>query len=156
MHPLVPAIQDLATPVAEALGLQVVNVVLHTNQFPPVLRIDIRPQQAGESTSHEHCESFSRAFEPCLDEADLIANAYILEVSSPGVERELVNDRDFNVFKGFPVQVTTDPPHKGQVHWNGHLLDRDPVHLTLNQKGRRVVIPTTQIQRVELVDTPEP
>ncbi|MFM7559012.1 MAG: ribosome maturation factor RimP, partial [Cylindrospermopsis raciborskii] len=45
-HPLVPQIIDLATPLAAELGLEVVGMVFHTNQRPPVLRVDIRnPQQ---------------------------------------------------------------------------------------------------------------
>ncbi|MFN7659427.1 MAG: ribosome maturation factor RimP, partial [Dolichospermum sp.] len=40
-HPLIPQIIDLATPVATELGLEIVNVVFHTNQSPPILRVDI-------------------------------------------------------------------------------------------------------------------
>ncbi len=153
-HPLVPAITDLARPVAAALDLEVVRVVFHTNQFPPVLRIDIRPCNPAESTSHAHCERFSQALEVHLDAADVIPNQYILEVSSPGVERELRQERDFTVFKGFPVTVTTAPPHKGQSQWTGNLLQRDPSHVIISQKGQRIAIPIGIVQRVELVDGP--
>ncbi|HAJ62493.1 MAG TPA: ribosome maturation factor RimP, partial [Cyanobacteria bacterium UBA8543] len=41
-HPLIPQLLDLATPVAENLGLEVVGAVFHTDRRPPVLRVDIR------------------------------------------------------------------------------------------------------------------
>ncbi|MEN9205181.1 MAG: ribosome maturation factor RimP [Thermostichales cyanobacterium SZTDM-1c_bins_54] len=152
VHPLVPVITDLATPVAVALELEIVQVVFHTNQFPPVLRIDIRPCNRQEATSHAHCEQFSQALELHLDAADVIPGQYILEISSPGVGRDLVSDRDFTVFKGFPVSVTTDPPHKGQSQWTGNLVQRDPDQVILSRKGRRISIPLGVVQRVELLD----
>ncbi|AFY44605.1 ribosome maturation factor RimP [Nostoc sp. PCC 7107] len=147
-HPLVPQIIDLATPVATELGLEVVGAVFHTNQRPPVLRIDIRnPQQ---DTGLEDCERMSRALEPCLDAAEIIPDAYVLEVSSPGISRQLVTDREFISFKGFPVIVTTSPPHDGQPEWNGQLIRRDETNIYLNQKGRVVEIPRSLITRVQL------
>ncbi|MBE9208803.1 ribosome maturation factor RimP [Nostoc sp. LEGE 06077] len=147
-HPLVPQIIDLATPVATELGLEVVGAVFHTNQRPPVLRIDIRnPQQ---DTGLQDCERMSRALEPCLDAAEIIPDAYVLEVSSPGISRQLVTDREFISFKGFPVIVTTSPPHDGQPEWNGQLIRRDETNIYLNQKGRVVEIPRSLITRVQL------
>ncbi|BAY16681.1 hypothetical protein NIES2109_19990 [Nostoc sp. HK-01] len=147
-HPLVPQIIDLAAPVATELGLEVVGAVFHTNQRPPVLRIDIRnPQQ---DTGLEDCERMSRALEPCLDAAEIIPDAYVLEVSSPGISRQLVTDREFISFKGFPVIVTTSPPHDGQPEWNGQLIRRDETNIYLNQKGRVVEIPRSLITRVQL------
>ncbi|MBD2592756.1 ribosome maturation factor RimP [Nostoc spongiaeforme FACHB-130] len=147
-HPLVPQIIDLATPVAEQLGLEVVGAVFHTNQRPPVLRVDIRnPQQ---DTGLDDCERMSRALEACLDAVEIIPDAYVLEVSSPGISRQLVTDREFISFKGFPVIVSTSPPHEGQTEWNGQLIRRDETNIYLNQKGRVVEIPRSLITRVQL------
>jgi ribosome maturation factor RimP len=147
-HPLVPQILDLATPVATELGLEVVGAVFHTNQSPPVLRVDIRnPQQ---DTGLDDCEKMSRALEACLDAAEIIPDAYILEVSSPGISRQLVTDREFISFKGFPVIVSTSPPHDGQAEWLGQLIRRDETKIYLNQKGRVVEIPRSVTTRVQL------
>ncbi|MBD2446762.1 ribosome maturation factor RimP [Nostoc sp. FACHB-152] len=147
-HPLVPQIIDLATPVAAELGLELVGAVFHTNQRPPVLRIDIRNLQ--QDTGLDDCERMSRALEACLDAAEIIPDAYVLEVSSPGISRQLVTDREFISFKGFPVIVTTSPPHDGQPEWNGQLIRRDETKIYLNQKGRVVEIPRSVITRVQL------
>ena len=69
-HPLIPQLIDLATPVAENLGLEVVGAVFHTNRRPPVLRVDIRNSD-GE-TSLDDCERMSRALEETLDAMELI------------------------------------------------------------------------------------
>ncbi|PLZ22887.1 ribosome maturation factor RimP [Fischerella thermalis WC542] len=147
-HPLVPQIIDLATPVAEELELEIVGVVFHTNQRPPVLRVDIRnPHQ---DTGLDDCERMSRALEATLDAAEVIPDTYVLEVSSPGISRQLTTDREFISFKGFPVIVSTSPPYEGQQEWTGQLIRRDETSVYLNQKGRAITIPLTQVTKVRL------
>jgi ribosome maturation factor RimP len=149
-HPLIPQIIELATPVANALGLDVVGAVFHTNQHPPVLRVDIRNLE--QDTGLDDCERMSRALEAALDAADVIPDAYVLEISSPGISRSLTTDREFISFKGFPVAVTTSEPYEGQTSWTGQLLRRDETALYLSQKGRSVAIPRHLISRVQLVE----
>lgn len=147
-HPLIPQIIELATPVAENLGLEIVGVVFHTNQRPPVLRVDIRnPQQ---DTGLNDCERMSRVLEASLDTADIIPDAYVLEVSSPGISRQLITDREFISFKGFAVTVSTSEPYEGQQEWSGQLIKRDETALYLNQKGRAIAIPRSLIAKVQL------
>jgi ribosome maturation factor RimP len=147
-HPLIPQIIDLATPVAEELGLEVVGVVFHTNQRPPVLRVDIRNPQ--EETGLNDCERMSRALEASLDGSDIIPDAYVLEVSSPGISRQLTTDKEYLSFKGFPVIVFTSQPYDGQQEWIGQLIRRDEITVYLNQKGRVIEIPRTLVSRVQL------
>jgi ribosome maturation factor RimP len=150
-HPLIPQIIDLATPVAEELGLEVVGVVFHTNQRPPVLRVDIRNPQ--EETGLNDCERMSRALEASLDGSDIIPDAYVLEVSSPGISRQLTTDKEYLSFKGFPVIVFTSQPYDGQQEWIGQLIRRDEITVYLNQKGRVIEIPRTLVSRVQLNET---
>lgn len=147
-HPLIPQIIDLATPVAEDMGLEVVGAVFHTNQSPPVLRVDIRnPQQ---DTSLDDCERMSRALEATLDATNIIPDAYILEISSPGISRHLTSDREFISFKGFTVIVTASEPYDGKSEWRGKLVKRDDTAVHLNQKGRTIAIPRSSIAKVQL------
>jgi ribosome maturation factor RimP len=134
-HPLIPQIIDLATPVATELGLEIVNVVFHTNQSPPILRVDI----------------FNPLQDIGLDDCErIIPDAYILEVSSPGISRQLVTDREFISFKGFPVIISTSPPYEQKQEWIGLLIRRDETTVYLNQKGRVVEIPRDLITRVQI------
>jgi ribosome maturation factor RimP len=152
-HPLIPQVLELAAPIATALGLEVVNVVFHTNQNPPVLRVDVRNQQS--DTSLEDCEQMSRALEVALDAVELLPEAYVLEVSSPGVSPILTSDREFVSFRGFPTLVSTSAPHDGQTEWTGDLIRRDDQAVYLSKKGRVIAIPRQLIAQVQLVDGKE-
>jgi ribosome maturation factor RimP len=147
-HPFIPKVIEIATPVAEELGLEIVGAIFHTNQRPPVLRVDIRNPQ--NDTGLNDCERMSRALEASLDVAEIIPDAYVLEISSPGISRQITTDREFISFKGFPAIVSTYPAYEGQQEWTGQLIRRDETKVYLNQKGRIVEIPRSQVTRVQL------
>lgn len=149
-HPLIPQIIDLAKPVAEKLGLQVVGAIFQTNQSPPVLRVDIGNPDT--DTSLDDCEKMSRALEMTLDATDLIPDAYVLEISSPGISRQLTTDRDFISFKGFGVLISLSEAYKGSKEWQGNLVGRDEASISLNQKGRVISIPRSLVILVELIE----
>ncbi len=149
-HPLVPKIIDLATPLAQKLNLEVVDVVFQTNKNPTVVRIDIR--NTLQDTGLQDCEKMSKALEAELDTTALITGAYILEVSSPGITRNLTTDREFITFKGFSVTVKTFAPYKNQKIWRGKLQGRDENNVYLNQKGKTITIPTDLVAKVQIDD----
>ncbi|MGF1521301.1 MAG: ribosome maturation factor RimP [Leptolyngbyaceae cyanobacterium] len=152
-HPLVPKVIDLAAPLAERLGLDVVDAVFQTNHSPPVLRIDVRNCQR-EDTSLEDCEHMSQALEVALDETGLLPDAYVLEVSSPGISSVLSSERDFIAFKGFMVEVTLTEPYKSRQTWLGQLVRRDEDMLYLSRKGRPIKLPRSLVDVVQLSDQP--
>lgn len=149
-HPLVPKIMELAIPIANELGLEVVGVVFQTNKRPPVLRVDIRNRKS--DTSLNDCERASIALGEKLEAEETIPDAYVLEVSSPGVSKELIDDRDFVSFKGFSVIVTTSTLEQKNKEWRGSLQGRDAEAVYLSQKGKAVTIPLDSIIKVELAD----
>lgn len=146
-HPLVPQIVDLASPLAQKLNLELVDVVFQTNKTPPVLRVDVR-NLTGD-TGLEDCEQMSRILEAQLDADEIIPSAYVLEVSSPGIARTLMSDRDFVSFKGFSVIVNTSEPYKKRTQWQGTLQGRDEDAVYINQKGRKTAIPRDLVDTVE-------
>lgn len=147
-HPLIPQILDLASPVAQELGLEAVAVVFQTNKRPPVLRVDIRNCQT--DTSLEDCERMSRALDAALDQAQLLPDAYVLEVSSPGISRQLTTDREFISFRGFVVTVSTHELYQGHQLWQGNLTGRDETEIHLSQKGKAIAIPRDLVSKVQL------
>jgi ribosome maturation factor RimP len=149
VHPLIPQILDLAAPLAEDLGLEVVEAVFQTNQSPPVLRIDVRSLE-NEDTGLDDCARMSQALEAALDTTDIIPDAYVLEVSSPGVSPALETDRDFVVFKGFMVDVSLSAPHRDKRHWVGQLVRRDDDAVVISQKGKTVALPRDVVAGVQL------
>ncbi len=147
-HPLIPKIIEIATPVAQTLGLEVVGAVFQTNKNPPVLRVDVR--NLNSDTSLDDCERMSRALEEALDASETIESSYVLEISSPGISRQLTTDREFISFKGFAAIVKTYAPYKESKEWRGRLQGRDEKAVYLNQKGRTIAIPRELIAKVQL------
>lgn len=92
----------LAQPIAQGLGLLLWDVEYVKEGASWFLRFYI--DKPGGVTI-EDCEAMSRAVDGPLDEADFIANQYYLEVSSPGIERELKKEAHFAAFLGRPVRV---------------------------------------------------
>lgn len=147
-HPLVPKIIDVATPIARELGLEIVGAVFQTNHNPPVMRVDIR--NIKQDTGVDDCQRMSVALEEKLDSIDIIPDAYLLEISSPGISKYLSSDREFQTFKGFPITVQTTETYKGKTEWTGKLISRDETAVYINQKGRKVSIKRELIAKVEL------
>lgn len=152
-HPLIPEILDIATPIAQTLGLEVVGATFYTNQKPPVLRVDIR--NPSQDTGLDDCERMSRALEEQLETTDIIPDAYVLEISSPGISQSLTTDREFISFKGFPIIVKTSEPYKGQTQQRGKLVRRDETTVYLSQKGRQIAIPRELVTEVLLDESGE-
>ena len=73
----------------------------------------------------EDCEKFHRAIDPLLDEADPISEAYILEVSSPGIERELKTAAHIEACEGWDVEVKLYAPKNGSKMYRGVLCGYD-------------------------------
>ncbi|MBT9314257.1 ribosome maturation factor RimP [Leptothoe spongobia] len=148
-HPVIPQVLEIATPIATDLGLEVVGAVFQTNQSPPVLRIDVR--NLGQTdTSLDDCERMSIVLGEELETSNTLPDAYVLEVSSPGISNQLTTARDFIVFKGFAIEVILHTPHKGKKVWIGTLLERTDKKLAISQKGRRVALPIELIESVQL------
>ena len=76
---------------------------------------------------------------------------YVLEVSSPGIGEELLTDRDYTSFRGFPVEVLRRTAEGSDSRREGLLLERDGEAVHLNVRGRRLRIPRQEVVRVRLV-----
>src|SRR6476661_10953704 len=98
-------IREIAERVAVSSGLEVVEVELRGGGKARMLRIFI-DKPAG--VTHEDCASLSREVGNILDVEDAMpGGAYVLEVSSPGLDRKLSRAGDFERFRGSRVKLTT-------------------------------------------------
>lgn len=106
----VALVEEIAAPLSEKMGLRLWDVRYVKEGSSWYLRIFI-DKDGGVDIND--CENFSRAIDAPLDELDPIDGGYILEVSSPGIERELVKDRHFDEFIGADVMVRMIRPIEG-------------------------------------------
>ena len=112
-------VRELAEPIAEELGIWVWDVEFVKEGARRVLRITVDSENG---ITIEDCEKMHRAIDPVLDEADPIAEQYYLEVSSPGIERELKNDIHIEACEGWDVEVKLYAPKDGSKMFRGVLL----------------------------------
>ncbi|MEB3176208.1 MAG: ribosome assembly cofactor RimP [Synechococcus sp.] len=152
-HPQLEPLYALAKSVAEPMGFEVQSVVLHSHRAPQALIVALK-RADGTDVSLDDCASYSSAFGDALELAELIAGAYVLEITSPGVAELLQDDRDFRSFRGFPVRVLQRDSQGGQLSRQGSLLGRDADVVELNLRGRVVRIPREDVLEVRLT-TPE-
>lgn len=99
------------------------------------------------------CEKVSRDLSGLLDAYDLIAQSYILEVSSPGVERPLNRPQDFERFQGEMVKIYTREPVAGKKSWGGKLLGSGAGFIEMlpeNEEAGALRIPLEQIKKAHL------
>ena len=115
------AVAVLVTPVAEQLGYVVWDVEFVKEGSRRILRVTIDNE---EGITIEDCERMHRAIDPVLDEADPIETAYDLEVSSPGIERELRTPAHIDACVGEEVELRLFAPLEGKKSFEGVLAGR--------------------------------
>ncbi len=106
----VSKVWDIARPIAEKLGLTLWDVQYVKEGSNFFLRIFIDKENGVDIND---CENMSRALDKPLDDNDPIAEAYILEVSSPGIERKLTRDEHYLKFVGADIMVKMIRPIEG-------------------------------------------
>lgn len=119
----------LAQPEADALGLKLWDVRFVKEGPTWYLRIFIDREDA--RVSIEDCVAMSRRMDKVLDEADPINHSYCLEVSSPGVERELTRPEHFEEYMGRPVIARLHRPVDGMREFKGALVGFDQNAITI-------------------------
>ena len=110
---------EIAEPLADGIGIWIWDVEFVKEGARRVLRITVDSE---EGIGIEDCEKLHRAIDPLLDEADLIEEQYYLEVSSPGIERELKTDMHIEACEGWDVEVKLYAPKDGSKLFRGELL----------------------------------
>ena len=112
-------VKELITPMADEMGYYLWDVEFVKEGADKYLRITIDNE---DGITIEDCEKFHRAIDPLLDEADPISEAYILEVSSPGIERELKTPMHIEACEGWDVEIKLYAPKDGSKLFRGELL----------------------------------
>jgi ribosome maturation factor RimP len=143
------SITTLAEQVAASLGMEIIRAEIKGGGGRSIVRIFI-DQPGGISLND--CERFSKQFSVLLDVEDLVPFSYMLEVSSPGLDRPLVKEADFRRFKGKRAKVRTRTPIEGQNVFRGLILDAGEGRLDLEiEPGRKIAISLAEIEKANLI-----
>jgi ribosome maturation factor RimP len=139
-------VHAIAERVAASLGLEIVEIELRGGGKSRMLRIFI---DKPSGVTHEDCANLSREVSTIFDVEDAIpGGSYVLEVSSPGLDRKLSRAADFERFQGSRVKLTTKHPVNGNRHFEGRLERFDSGRLTLDlAEARRKFRPKDSVQQ---------
>lgn len=143
----------LIAPSLAAMGFELVRVRLSGRDRP---RLQIMAERAdGTPISLEECATISHQVSAILDVEDPIPTAYVLEVSSPGIDRPLTRAKDWDRFAGHLARVETVSPVGGRRRFSGVVLGTDAAgaaRLRLDD-GTEVALPLGGIRTAKLVLT---
>jgi ribosome maturation factor RimP len=137
-------VRQIAERVAGSSGLEVVEVEVRGDGKHRMLRVFIdRPgampaAHRPDGVTHEDCSNFSREFGTIVDVEDAVpGGSYVLEVSSPGLDRKLTKAADFERFRGHRVKLTTYEPVNNNRHFEGKLESFENAKLLLDVSAAR-------------------
>lgn len=143
---------ELLEPVAEGLGLEIVRIRLMGGTQRRRLQI-MAERPSDHEINVEECAALSRAVSEVMDAADPIAGEYMLEVSSPGIDRPLTRLEDFETFSGLEARLETDRLVEGRKRFKGRLagIEDQDVLVDLDDEDETALIPFAWLADAKLV-----
>ncbi|MBI5193104.1 MAG: ribosome maturation factor RimP [Nitrospirae bacterium] len=129
-------IQDIIKSVVDSFGLTLFDMEYITQGKRWILRIYI--DKEGGVTLDE-CAGVSSELSRTLDAEDLIQHAYVLEVSSPGLDRPLKQISDYSRFTGKLVKINTRKPYNGVTSFKGRIISVEGEKITIENENKDVI-----------------
>jgi ribosome maturation factor RimP len=163
--PIEKRISDMIDPVIKDTGFDLVSVRVQNDNGAQTLQV-MAEDPATRLLGVDDCAKISRAIAATLDVEDPISSAYRLEVSSPGIDRSLYREQDFETYKGFEAKLELNVPNEdGQKRFRGvingfqkeALKDGSTntiVHVITQDQGD-VHLPFQEITKAKLILTDE-
>ena len=111
-------LEHTLTPAVAALGFELVRLKLSGGARPT---LQVMAEKPDRTMGIEDCVRLSRELSAVLDVEDLLPGGYVLEVSSPGIDRPLTRLKDFADFEGYEAKIETRAPRDGRRRFKGRL-----------------------------------
>ncbi len=149
------SLMELLDPVAEAAGYEIVRLRLMGGQRR---RLQIMAERPDGHMDVEDCTRLSRAVSEVLDAVDPIKGEYLLEVSTPGIDRPLTRLKDFDAYEGFEVRMELDRLAEGRKRFRGQLAGTEGENVGINleeEPDTTVYVPFSWIVDAKLALTDE-
>jgi ribosome maturation factor RimP len=142
---------ELVDPVAEALGYEIVRLRLMSGTQSR--RLQIMGERPDGDMNVEDCTRLSRAISEVFDAADPIEGDYLLEVSSPGIDRPLTRLKDFVTYEGLEARLELDRLADGRKRFRGELAGIEDENVAINLEGEEetALVPFAWITEAKLI-----
>ncbi|MEO9683448.1 MAG: ribosome maturation factor RimP [Tateyamaria sp.] len=144
---------EIITPVIEDLGYELVRLRLMSGKDESTLQIMADLPEGGILV--DDCAKISTAVSATLDVEDPILDAYMLEVSSPGIDRPLTRLKDFDMFEGYEAKLETDELIDGRRRFKGTLAGIDGDEVLINVAEGTIGLKFDWLVEAKLVLTDE-
>jgi len=145
-------ITRLIEPTLTAMGYELVRVQFGGGQHRPTLQI-MAERSDRQAMAVEDCAEISRSLSAILDVEDPVEGSYMLEVSSPGIDRPLIRPADYERFAGFEARLETREPIEGRRRFRGRLLGLEGDCVRLEEQGAELRLPLERINKAKLLLT---
>ncbi len=145
----------LAEPLAQELGLRIVRVRVMSGKRS---KVQIMTERLSDGqVSVDDCAGLSRALSSLMEVEDPIKDAYVLEISSPGLDRPLTDLQDFETYTGYLARIELDRFIEGRKRFRGIIAgyDGDNIEIDLDGEKDRAEIPFNWISEAKLLITDE-
>lgn len=147
-------VEAFAQPIVEELNLELVDVEYVKEGQDWFLRVFIDSEKGVDI---EECGAVSERLSEALDKEDPIHHLYFLDVSSPGAERPLKKEKDFQQAVGKQVAIKTYEPIDGEKMFEGKMLSYDgttiTLLLTIKTRKKEIQIPMDKVANARLAVT---
>jgi ribosome maturation factor RimP len=144
-------LEPILTPAVEAAGFRLVRLRLMGGKRKT---IQVMAERADGTMNVDDCATLSRALSEFLDAEDPIEGEYVLEVSSPGIDRPLTRVNDFARWSGHEARIElVAPDANGRKRFKGLLLGLDANDVVVEVEGERLFFPFRAIAEAKLVLT---
>ncbi len=144
---ILTSVIDMVTPLCEENGCFLYDAEFQKEGKNQILRIFI---DKDGGINIDECETVSRLISKKLDDEDIIATAYQLEVSSPGAERKLTKDWHYEKVMGKQIEVSLYAPIDGKKSLLGILESFQDHSITISENGTSVTLPKDKIASAKL------
>jgi len=152
--PIIKSIEDVIEPVIVGMGFELVQTSL-IGTSNPILQILV--DNKTNNISLDECGDISQAIAAILDVENVMGEkAYMLDLGSPGVDRPLTREKDFELFAGRNVKINTDTEIDGKKRFKGLLKGMKDNNVLLEVENEVINIPLNYIDKAKLyTDTDE-
>jgi len=140
-------IKKLVAPYLAENGVELVEMTYRREQLGMTLRLLV---DTPEGIKIAECEGLNNYLGELLDKEEVIGEHYVIEVSSPGLDRPIKTDRDFERALGKDLEVTTYKPVDGRKSHEGRFAGMDKDNIVIESDGVSTVIPKSSIALARL------
>jgi ribosome maturation factor RimP len=144
---IIATVKELISGYAADHGIELVDVIYRRESPGMVLRLLV---DTAEGITIEECEDLNKYLSEVLDKENVIEDHFVLEVSSPGLDRALKTDRDFERVVGNELMITTFEPIEGKRVIEGKLISSDKEKILVEAVDKTITVPRAKIAKATL------